>query len=177
MIIDLKTIEEEGKEYRFTEKSEELEGFFTDLVEDHSFQVSVDIRPLGNSFQIHGEVQSGYKDICSKCGYEVEVPLYNKINEILTIEEKRPRHSQSVHGQNSVQFDESGPSVTYINDFEFNLGEFLHEIIAAGMEQYPKCSNEKKCKEQQYEVKPDDSIQKTQGHPGFASLKNIKLKH
>ncbi len=94
MFIDLQSIEEDGKDFNFDELSEELEGAFTDLIGETPFKIQVEIKPLGNTFQVLGRVSSQYQETCSKCGYDVELPLENKINEIVVIEKERPRNTQ-----------------------------------------------------------------------------------
>ena len=173
MIIDLLSIDENGKDYNFDELSDELIGAFDDLIgEGTAFKIFVEIRPLGNTYQIVGTVSSEYGEVCSKCGYDIELPLTNKINEIVVIEKERPRNTQV--SQSQQNFDSTSPAVTYLNDSSFDLKEFLHEMMAAGFADYPQCVDTQVCESRQYK---DSSITvtKTVGHPGFAALKDIKV--
>lgn len=176
MKINLKALTPEGETYHFDRSSEEFHGVLDDIIGKREFAVDVEIRPLGNSFEMRGKFAAAYTDSCSKCGYDVDVPITNKINEILVIEEARPRHSQSVRGQNSVKFDGEGPSVTYLNNQDFMLSEFIHEMVASSMEAYPQCSDQKMCHEQQYKL-ADEPVEKPKGHPAFQVLEAIKNKH
>ena len=172
MLIDLLSIEEDGKDYNFDELSEELEGAFTDLIGETPFKIQILISPLGNTFQITGTVTSQYSDDCSRCGYDIDLPLKTKINEIVVIEKERPRNTQV--SQSQQNFDSTSPSVTYINDSTFDLKEFLHEMMASGFDLYPKCIDETLCESRQHKdviVAP----QERPGHPGFAALKNLKI--
>ena len=174
MLIDLQSIDENGKDYNFNELSEELEGSFKDLIGETPFKISLEIKPLGNTFQVLGKVQSEYKEVCSKCGYDIDVPLENKINEILVIEKERPRNTQV--SQSQQNFDSSSPAVTYLNSPDFDLSEFLHEMMAAGFNVYPQCADQTLCESRQYKenvVTPENRG----GHPGFAALKDMKIKH
>ncbi len=172
MLIDLKSIDEAGKDYNFDELSDETLGTFKDLIGDTPFKIELNIRPLGNTFQVHGAVNSEYNEVCSKCGYEIDLPLQNRINEILVIEKERPRNTQV--SQSRQNFDTSAPSVTYINDSHFNLTEFLHEMMAAGMELYPQCKDTEVCESRRYK-EPLITDEERPGHPGFAALKNLKV--
>lgn len=172
MIIDLQSIDEDGKDYNFDELSEELEGAFVDLIGETPFKINLEIRPLGNTFQILGKVSSQYKDVCSKCGYDIDLSLQSKINEIVVIEKERPRNTQV--SQSQQNFDASVPAVTYVNDSAFDLKEFLHEMMATGFDQYPQCVDKELCESRQYK-EPIITQNERPGHPGFAALKNLKI--
>lgn len=174
MIIDLKSIDENGKDYNFDEQSEELFGALTDLIKDSPFKVDLRVEPLGNTYQVSGSFSSHYVDICSRCAHDLNVPLMGKINEIVVIEKPRPRNTQV--SQSQQNFDSSGPSVTYINDSSLDLREFLHEMMAASLDLYPVCVDAKKCERQQpRELK--EAMKPPVGHPGFEALKDFKAKH
>jgi uncharacterized protein len=172
MFIDLQSIDEEGKDYNFDELSDELQGAFKDLIGEEPFKIQVQIRPLGNTYQLMGFVKSRYPEVCSKCGYDIDLPLENKINEIIVIEKHRPRNTQV--SQSQQNFESHAPSVTYINESTFDLKEFLHEMMASGFADYPQCLETVVCESRQhreYNVEP----QEKSGHPGFAALKKIKI--
>ncbi|MEM7646430.1 MAG: YceD family protein [Pseudomonadota bacterium] len=171
MLIDLKSIDEEGKDFQFDELSDELSGAFSDLIGETPFKIELEIKPLGNTYQILGSVRSQYPEMCSRCGHDIEVPIHNKINEIVVIEKQRPRNTQV--SQSQQNFDSSGPSVTYINEPQFDLKEFLHEMMASGFEFYPKCEDRKACDARREALQLESHAKKT-GHPGFESLKNFK---
>lgn len=169
MKIDLSLIDEQGKSFEFDELSPELHGLFNDLLGDAPYKVNIELKALGNSYQAHGSATSHYTDTCSRCGYEVDVPINTKINEILVIEKERPRNTQV--SQSRQSFDSTSPAATYLNDASFDLGEFIHEIFAASFEIYPACKDQEKCKKQQFQQQSDE---KPIGHPGFDALKDFK---
>ena len=175
MLIDLKTIDENGKDYKFDERSDEIRGAFTDLIGDTPFNIDVAIKPLGNTYQVTGGLSSHYPEVCSKCGHEIDVPLLNRINEIIVIEKQRPRNTQV--SQSKQNFDSSGPAVTYVNEYSFNLKEFLHEMMAASFDLYPKCGDVEKCEKQQAVQKAVAAAKLSTGHPSFEALKNFKPKN
>lgn len=174
MLIDLHSIDESGQDFHFDEKSEELEGAFTDLIGENPFAIDVEFRPLGNTYQVKGRLKSQYSESCSKCGYDIDVPLDHKINEIVVIEKVRPRNTQV--SQSQQNFDSMDPAVTYVNDSSFDLKEFLHEMMASGLNFYPKCTDIQLCESRQYQ-QTDEVEEVKAGHPGFAALKDFKTKH
>lgn len=172
MIIDLLSIDENGKDYNFDESSDEVLGDFKDLIGETPFKINLQIYPLGNTFQVKGEVQSQYHEVCSQCGYDIDLPLKNKINEILVIEKERPRNTQV--SQSKQNFESGSPAVTYLHDSHFNLSDFLHEMMAAGFDLYPQCSDEKLCQSRRHTENVITSTDR-KGHPGFAALKDFKV--
>jgi uncharacterized metal-binding protein YceD (DUF177 family) len=175
MRLDLQNIDDEGKDFSFDELSDELKGHFRDLIGHEAFKIQMQVRLLGNSYQVLGQLQSQYKDVCSQCGEDITVPLKNRINEILVIEKKRPRNTQV--SQSQQNFDSEGPSVIYLNEPTLEVGEFLHELMAASLVAFPSCSDQKACAQRRQTHLEPYLAQKTLGHPGFAALKDIKLKH
>lgn len=173
MIIDLTSIDENGKDYKFDELSDELRGAFTDLIGETPFKIQIEIKPMGNTYHMVGRVESQYNEVCSKCGYDIELGLSNRINEIVVIEEARPRNTAV--SQSKQNFDGQGPAVTYINETAFDLQEFLHEMMAAGFALYPQCLDEVLCESRQYKLPLTPEPEKKPGHPGFAALKDIKI--
>lgn len=175
MLIDLQNIDENGKDYNFDELSDELSGAFGDLIGSKPFKINIEIKPLGNTFQVTGGLQSQYAETCSRCGHDIDVPLQNSINEIVVIEKARPRNTQV--SQSQQNFDSFAPSVTYINEPTLDLKEFLHEMMAASFNVYPVCADTQKCESQQFKQEPDNEPEIKVGHPGFAALKGLKSKH
>lgn len=174
MLIDLESIDENGKNFKFDELSDELLGAFKDLISDTPFSIELDIKPLGNTYHAQGRVTSSYPEDCSRCGYDVELPLDYKINEIIVIEKERPRNTQV--SQSRQNFDLGTPAVTYINSVTFDLKEFLHEMMASGFDLYPKCTDEALCESRQHpDVVLEPTASERPGHPGFAALKNLKI--
>jgi uncharacterized protein len=173
MLVDLKSIEEEGEQFQFTQSSEEMEGAFDDLIGSNEFKADIEIKPLGNTYQIHGSIESHYPELCSQCGHDIDVLLKNRINEIVVVEKQRPRNTQV--SQSQQEFKDSGPAVTYINDHTLNLKEFLHEMMAAGIRPYPQCEDTGLCESRQYKAPYVKKPEEKTGHPGFASLKNFKV--
>ncbi len=173
MLIDLQSIDENGKDYNFDELSDELVGAFNDLVGEAPFKVQLHVQPMGNTYLVNGSVHSEYSAVCSKCGYDVDLPLDNKINEIVVIEKERPRNTQV--SQSQQNFDASSPAVTYVNSSTFDLREFLHEMMASGFSLYPKCTDETLCDSRQHKDVLIAAPEEKRGHPGFAALKDLKV--
>lgn len=175
MRIDLQNIDDDGKSFHCKDLSEDLKGSFKDLIGDNDFKIDFEIRPLGNTFQVLGQMETRYSDVCSLCAEDIQVPLQARINEILVIEEKRPRNAQV--SQSQQNFDPTNPAATYLNEPYLEADEFLHEIMAAAFHNFPSCVDKEACEERQIQLKEKIANQQSLGHPGFEALKGIKLEH
>ena len=173
MLIDLLTIDKNGRIYDFDEFSSEISGAFVDLIGQEPFKIQITISLLAEAYKISGKLSSRSQDICSLCGYEFHYPLENSINEIVIIEKQRPRNTQV--SQSSINFDLKQPSVTYINKSQFDLKEFLHEIMASSLKPFPVCGDFKICQSRRFRLERKDE-RMSSGHPGFSLLKKFKVR-
>ena len=179
MKINLSEIPEEGRTWNLDRTTGELNDLLTDLIEQRNYKVDFTIKPLGNVYELRGSIQTATPELCSRCGWDIEIPLKTKFNEILMHDEEEYRKAHSVHGNQAVDFLNEGPGVTYYQGESFNAGEFIHEAIAFAMPFYPSCGvedcehleevREKRAELEQEFKKADEVIA---GHPGFSILKN-----
>lgn len=174
MRIDLKLIDEDGKDLQFNQSSDETLGLFKDLIGENPFHIDLKLSPLGNSYQLMGQIQSEYAEICSLCGEDITVPIGSRVHEIIVVEKQRPRNTQV--SQSQQNFDSNSPSVTYLNEPYLEITELLHELMASSLTPFPKCTDEKACEQRQEKIRQVMAENAT-GHPGFEALKGLKLKH
>ncbi len=181
MKINLNEIPEEGRDYEFDRESGELNTILSDLIGSRVYGVQFTIRPLGNAYEVRGSVQTHLPALCSKCGWDIEVAVNRTLKEVLVEEPKEDRKAHSVHGNQSVDFQEEGLSVTYYQNDKFDAGEFVHEAIALGTPFYPTCAQEK-CehledvliKRAELENEYRRGLESQPGHPAFAALKDFR---
>lgn len=145
MKIRLKEIPQEGRQYTFDRVSGELNESLADIVGDRAYDVQFHIKPIGNAYEMRGNLTTTVLETCSHCGYEFDLPISRKINEVLFEEESGHRKSHSVHGNQSVDFSPEGPAMTPIHGDVFDAGEFVHEMIALEEPFYPICGPNNKC--------------------------------
>ena len=172
MLIDLLTVKKNGLFYDFNESSSEMSEALMDILGKIPFKIHVTIKPLANVYKVSGSFHSHSKDVCSRCGYDICYPLQTPINEIIIIEKQRPRNTQA--SQSFKNFDMEKPGVIYLNKPQFDLKEFLHEIVVSSIEAFPVCEDLKLCKSRQFNWK-EKTTEETAGHPGFDSLRDFKL--
>jgi uncharacterized protein len=180
MKINLSEITEEGRTYTFDRSTGELNEALADLVEQRPYSVEFTIRPLGNAYELRGLAKTNTSDLCSKCGWDIEIPLNTKFNEILMRNEVEYRKQQSTTGNHSVDFLSDGPTVTYFEGESFDAGEFVHEAIAASIPFYPTCGVEEcvhledvRRKQAELEAEYRKAEEVRTGHPAFSALKDL----
>lgn len=183
MKIRLKEILQDGRAYDFNQESGELNDDLRDLIGDRKYKVSLFIKPIGNAYEMRGSVLANVAEVCSTCGYDFEQPIERKVNEILFEEQDDHRKSHSVHGNQSVEFESSGPSMTPIKGEIFDASAYVHEAIALEEPFYPVCGPNGQClhkqevDEIQRKLAADFALadEKTAGHPAFEVLKGLKV--
>jgi uncharacterized protein len=150
MKIRLNEIPEEGRDYLFDRQSGELTENLSDLIGDHAYEVKMFIKPVGTAYQMNGRVHSTFNEVCSKCGYDFELPITKDFREFI-INEKDTDHrkSQSVHGNQSVDFLDDKLSMTTVSGNIFDPGEYAHESLALAEPLYPTCGQGGTCLHQE----------------------------
>ena len=180
MKINLSEIPDEGRNYTFDRSTGELNEILSDLLGERAYSVDFTIKPLGNVYELKGFVKAATEDVCSMCGWDIEIPITTNFNEILIKDEEEYRKSHSTTGNQSVDFLAEGPSVTYYHGSQFDAGEFVHEGIASSTPFYPTCGKEgcerieevrQKQAELAREFEKADEVKA--GHPAFAGLKDL----
>lgn len=125
--VNLTELPESGLEFSFDEKTGELNQVLEDLIHKRPHFVRIFIRPIGDIYEISGEVKATLPLLCSRCGRDVEHEINDHFQELIMIEKPRPRKgTPSSHEGHST-----GPFCNYVTSPIFNLAEFSHEHIAA----------------------------------------------
>lgn len=182
MKIRLNEIPQEGRTYTFSRETGELNAVLEELVQDHDYDVELHIKPIGHAYEMRGTVKTKMNEVCSLCGWDLELPVDRKVNEILIEENEEYRKSHSVHGNQSVDYFGNGPSMVPYKGEIFDAAEYVHEVVALAQPFYPSCGDEK-CEhlEEVRQVQAtlnssfEKSEEKAKGHPGFAVLKGLDL--
>lgn len=141
MKIRLNEIPEDGRQFSFTRETGELNSSLKDLLAKAPYRVDVTIRPLGNAFEMEGKLVTSMAELCSLCGWDLNLPLNKSFKEILIEQPEVDRETHHVHGSGSVDFlGEVDASATY-KDGVFEIGEFIHELVAISEPLYPACGD------------------------------------
>ena len=145
MKIRLGEIPEEGRNYTFDRQTGELNSSLEDIVGKHPYAVDMFIKPIGNAYEMCGTVKTTLSEVCSKCGYDFELPVVRKFDEIIFEEKADHRKSQGVHGNQSVNFTDDSMSMLPVRGNVFDAGNYTHEAIALEEPFYPTCGANGSC--------------------------------
>jgi uncharacterized protein len=182
--INLNEIPDAGRSYEFDRQTGELNAILADLIQDQAYKVELFIRPMGNAFELSGSIETQIPEVCSKCAYDLQIAVQRRFKEFL-MEEQDDSHrkSQSVHGNQSVDFSNEGASVAWYKGNQFEAGEFIHETLALSVPFYPICGTPD-CEARQEtnkQILAEKGVRlikegEREGHPGFSILKDLKIK-
>jgi uncharacterized protein len=181
MKIRLAEIPKEGRSYSFSRESGELDAALQDLVQDHPYQVELFIRPIANAYEMRGTVKTQLTELCALCGWDIQVPIERKVNEILMPEEdEEHRKSQSVHGNHSVDFDNEGIELVSYKGENFDPGAYVHDVVGIAEPVYASCGDndcerlkEARAIQEALALEFAKAEEKRVGHPAFSVLKGL----
>ncbi|MCE3009949.1 MAG: DUF177 domain-containing protein [Proteobacteria bacterium] len=131
MLINLRDIPAEGKEFICNEKTGDLNEALRDLIGSAGHEARFFIYPIPNgTFQLKGTIKTTLPEDCSRCGIDFQLKLSEKFEELLMPTLETPRGSKYARVNHLSDAPESGPSVAEYQGHHFNMGEYLHEFIA-----------------------------------------------
>ncbi len=128
--VHLKELPLEGRRFEFSRESGEFNEALKDLIGTSPYSIDLQIKPLGNVFELRGQVLAKMPLECSRCAFDFDHEIKENLNEVLVIAEALPRsgHMSKVNHANELQVD--GPQCTVLESDFFNMADFVHEIIA-----------------------------------------------
>lgn len=181
MIINLLEIPNEGKLFVCNNQTAEFNEVLYDLIQNTTYQTEFTIRPLEQgTFELTGFVKTELPEQCSRCGLDFQFKVDEKFKEMLLPELDQPRNSKYAKANHFSDLHHEGPSVTEYQGHHFNMGEYLHEVVALSAPYNPcapvdikgKCSI---CGINVFEktFNYDEDFEKPESP--FSVLKNIKL--
>jgi uncharacterized metal-binding protein YceD (DUF177 family) len=129
-LITLKDLPQEGREFSYTRESGELNQALKDLVGNNSYQVHFKIIPMGNSFDLKGQVNSSMDLQCSLCAIDFKYPLVINLHELLVIDKPLAKGDQMSRANHAHEWESEGPDYILLKSDAFNVAEYIHEMIA-----------------------------------------------
>lgn len=139
--IKLAEVPTEGKTYHYSKESGELIHVLNDLVADKPFDITFDIRPIGNVFEIRGTVKTSLPRICSRCGWEIDVSINKQISELIIPKPEEAKGDTHAKGGPLADAPEN-LAVTFVSEGVLDAAEFVHEMVAVSDPAYPDCGKE-----------------------------------
>ncbi len=169
--VNLKDLDQDGEDFHFSRASGELNKKLNEVVGKHEYKINLLLKPMGNVFEISGQIATNITCDCARCGRDVELPIAENFSELILVLEERPRAGHS--GHTGSQLDE-GPYCNYVTSHQFDLGDFVHEHIAAAEPYAPNCGRAD-CEQVFQNAQKSDSVGRLDANP-FEVLKNLNLK-
>lgn len=144
MKINLKEIPSEGREYICNQRTGEFSESLSDLVNTEPYTIHFLVRPLGNIFEVSGDIKTQLGLICSRCAADFKMPIELKLNELLVPGEKLPRTGKEAKVNHISELDYSGPSTSVFESALFDMGPLVRDVVVLSEPNIPIC--DKDCK-------------------------------
>jgi uncharacterized metal-binding protein YceD (DUF177 family) len=172
MHINLEDISESGKTFDFKMAGDkELDTELASAVDDlKTYAVHLHISKAGDIYLAQGNFVLEKQDQCSLCGEDISANLETKFTEYLVIEDR----SQSGHAPHSGLNYETTKETYFLESTDFDVFEFIREIMTSSVPLYPKCEDTVQCAENRKVAEEKLKSQTLQGHPGFSVLSKLK---
>lgn len=131
MRLNLREITPEGKSFKWTRQTAELNDALSDLIAERPYFCEFTVRPLNNrDFELTGEIRTQAPELCSRCGIDIELPLRVKFREILIPRQELDRTGRYARVNHLSDAPEEGPATSeYDLDETFDMGEYVHEQV------------------------------------------------
>lgn len=181
MLINLQEIPNEGKSYSCNNFTGELNEILSDLIGTQAYKTEFTIRPLpSGTYDLTGFVQTELPEQCSRCGLDFRLPLRETFHEMMMPELNQPRNSHYAKANHYSDLKADGPSVVEYRGHHFDMGEYLHEVIALAAPPIPAapvkdngdCTIcERNITQTNFGYNEEIEVPETP----FSSLKNLKL--
>lgn len=131
MRINLQEIPDEGREFVINNQTGELNQVLQDLIGNQAFNAEFTIRPTNtNTFELHGFIKTHLPEQCSRCGLDFKMPVNAKFTEMLIPRQEMPRDAHYTKANHFSDMAGGGPSVLEYDGHHFEMGEYIHEVIA-----------------------------------------------
>lgn len=180
MKIRLAEIPADGRSFKFDRASGEFNSTMNDFVQAHPYEIEFTIRPIGNAFELRGQLKTTMSDVCSLCGWDIEIPIQKRLSEILIEDLEMDRTGRTVGGNSSVDFDPNRPNVFNYQGDSFDADAYVFEAVGASEPLYPSCGVDdcehlEEAREIQARLKAEFESANVEKeiHPGLAALKNL----
>lgn len=183
MRINLNEIPEEGQSFIWNNKTGELSQALADLVGKNVYHTEFFVKPLNSKdFELHGTIKTGLPEQCARCGIDFDFPVNEKFYEILIPKQDQPRGSKYSKVNHMSDAHNDGPESSEYEGNHFDMGEYLHEVVALAMPFNPAgpenadgdcsiCNIPVKGRSFSY----DEEMPAESKKNPFAALKNLKI--
>lgn len=183
MRINLTEVPEEGRAYVWTSQTGEINALLTDLIGNTPYTADFYLRPLNSrDFELTGTIKTELPEQCARCGIDFQYPVNSKFHEILIPKQNQPRGSKYSKVNHVSDLPEGGPDTSEYEGHLFEMGEYLHEVVALAAPFNPAGPEDEKgdCSICKIPVKGrsfsyDEAMPEEKPLNPFSVLKNMKI--
>lgn len=131
-LINLNEIPPEGKSFVCNRNTAELNDVLKDLLGQTAHHTEFKVRPMATTgtFELTGFIRTELPEQCSRCGLDFQLQLNEKFNEILMPRMNTPRDAHFSKANHFSDMAHEGPEVAEYSGQQFDMGEYLHEVVA-----------------------------------------------
>jgi len=172
MRINLKEVSNRGQDFSYDQKHTEMSEKLANLIGQNDYSVKFNITPLNNDYFLTGQIETVIDEVCSKCGQKMKYSIKKKLYETII-------NDKLMHGAKTMPEDDV--DVLTVQAGQFDLGSYIYEIFALEWPNYPYCGIDKCLHQDEINEtiesinNPIKEIAVDKGHPGFKSLKKLKI--
>jgi uncharacterized protein len=131
MRINLQEIPDDGKHFICNRNTGELNEILKDLIGNTPHSAEFTIRPLSTAnFELRGYIKTEMLEQCSRCGIDFNFKVNESFQELLIPGLKDPRNAHYSKANHISDLKDDNPSVAEYEGHWFEMGEYLHEVIA-----------------------------------------------
>lgn len=128
--INLKELPPEGEEFTYSAKSGELTPALKDLLGANDYQVSFRITPMGNTFDLRGNITSAMNLQCALCTIDFKYPVELKLHELIVINKPLNKGDQQTRANHAHEWESEGPDYILVDSPTFDVATYVHEMVA-----------------------------------------------
>jgi uncharacterized protein len=127
--VHLKDLPPEGREFIYTRESGELNEQLRDLLAANDFRVSFHLTPVGNAFNLRGELLAQMDMQCALCAIDLKFPVKQKLHELLVVQKPMSKGDQLTKANHAHEWEAEGPDYILLESETFMVGDYIHEVI------------------------------------------------
>lgn len=128
--INLKELPPEGEEFTYSSKSGELTPALKELLSSNDYEVQFRITPMGNTFDLKGNITSQMNLQCSLCAIDFKYPVELKLHELIVMNKPLAKGDQQTRANHAHEWEASGPDYILLESGTFDVAEYIHEMVA-----------------------------------------------
>lgn len=130
--INLKELPPEGQEFTYSSTSGELNSSLKDLIGANEYKATLQITPMGNTFDLKGKLSTKMDLQCSLCAVDFKFPIELNLHELIMVGRDLAlgKNEHQTRANHAHEWEAEGPDYILLESPVFEVGGYLHEMIA-----------------------------------------------